>query len=231
MNDDVILSGIVGSTAYGLATPESDIDRLGVFMVPTREYLGRLHDGEAKGDTRVTKSPDSQVHELQKFARLAVQGNPTVSELLWLNEYEIMAWAGEALVDNRHLFLSRQVRARYVGYAWSQVERLLKRGDFDPDLKKRTRKHGRHCARLLIQAEHILSNGELQVRLTDDQVEWCFKMGLKAELYPEHFAEDMKQKIEELDAIDTKLPDRPDREKVEALLQDIRLRALEDEEA
>lgn len=43
LNDDygysygaMLLAGIVGSTAYGLAGPDSDVDRLGVFAVPTR---------------------------------------------------------------------------------------------------------------------------------------------------------------------------------------------------
>jgi hypothetical protein len=31
----VLLSGIVGSQAYGLATPDSDVDRLGMFAFPT----------------------------------------------------------------------------------------------------------------------------------------------------------------------------------------------------
>lgn len=227
MTDTTILRGIVGSTAYGLSTPESDIDRIGIFMVPTMEYLGRWHEGEAKSDSRVTKDPDIQMHEIGKYVRMAVQGNPTASELLWLDEYDIMDEYGKMLVDNRHEFLSQNARNRYVGYAWSQVERLLKRGDFDSDLKKRTRKHGRHCARLLIQAEHILRNGELKVRLENDQVDWCFEMGILAENDAQGFADKMKRQIEELDAIDSPLPDRPDRGKIEALLAAVRLRELE----
>ncbi len=36
----VLLAGIVGSTAYGLAGPDSDVDRLGVFAAPTLSLLG-----------------------------------------------------------------------------------------------------------------------------------------------------------------------------------------------
>ena len=39
---NVLLSGIVGSTAYGLDTKDSDVDRLGVFAAPTEKLLG-LH--------------------------------------------------------------------------------------------------------------------------------------------------------------------------------------------
>lgn len=38
----VLLSGVVGSTAYGLAGPHSDVDRLGVFAVATAALHG-LH--------------------------------------------------------------------------------------------------------------------------------------------------------------------------------------------
>jgi predicted nucleotidyltransferase len=37
---NIILSGIVGSTAYGLDTPESDVDRAGIFAVDTEELFG-----------------------------------------------------------------------------------------------------------------------------------------------------------------------------------------------
>ena len=48
----VILSGIVGSTAYGLNNEGSDVDRLGVFAVPTRALFGLKQTAEwyrAKG--------------------------------------------------------------------------------------------------------------------------------------------------------------------------------------
>lgn len=57
---NVILQGVVGSTAYGLATPESDIDRLGVFQARTSELLV-LHPPK---ESRVSTSPDVTHHEL-----------------------------------------------------------------------------------------------------------------------------------------------------------------------
>ena len=50
-----LLEGIVGSTAYGLAGPHSDVDRLGVFAAPTRAFHGLYPpiDGRAKQIVRV----------------------------------------------------------------------------------------------------------------------------------------------------------------------------------
>ena len=37
----VLLSGIVGSTAYGLAGPDSDVDRLGMYAAPSSSRVSR----------------------------------------------------------------------------------------------------------------------------------------------------------------------------------------------
>lgn len=88
MTDRVILlSGVVGSTAYGLAGPDSDVDRLGIFAVPTLSLLGLTPPEES----HVTSKPDTTLHEAGKAARLMLAGNPTVTELLWLPDdlYEV----------------------------------------------------------------------------------------------------------------------------------------------
>ena len=36
----IILEGVTGSTAYGLATENSDIDIHGIYQAPTKEVLG-----------------------------------------------------------------------------------------------------------------------------------------------------------------------------------------------
>ncbi|MFD7300744.1 DNA polymerase beta superfamily protein, partial [Streptomyces pharetrae] len=38
--NNILLSGVVGSTAYGLAHEDSDVDRLGVFAAPTESLHG-----------------------------------------------------------------------------------------------------------------------------------------------------------------------------------------------
>ncbi len=75
----ILLGGIVGSTAYGLAGPHSDIDRLGVFAAPTEEFHG-LRPTIGRSATVTRSNPDVTVHEARKFASLALAANPTVSE-------------------------------------------------------------------------------------------------------------------------------------------------------
>jgi predicted nucleotidyltransferase len=227
----IILQGVVGSTAYGFANENSDIDRLGVFQIRTREYLGRFNKGETSADSVVQTDPDIQWHELGKFVRLASEMNPTVTELLWLPQYEITTWAGLYLVEHRDLFLSQdRIRARYGGYARRQIKRLLDRGDFGSDLKKRQAKHGRHVARLLVQGGQLLREGRLDVRLSEQDAEMCIKMGEAAAADPESFATAMEPHLVELDEIPSDLPAQPDLEGIRAVLVELREQDLADDE-
>ena len=68
---DVLLSGVVGSTAYGLATEDSDVDWLGVYAAPTEKILG-LHPPQ---ESIVSTAPDITYHEAGKYCRLAPDEN------------------------------------------------------------------------------------------------------------------------------------------------------------
>ena len=124
----VLLAGIVGSTAYGLAGPGSDVDRLGVFAAPTLSLLGL----DAPALSRVSTEPDVTMHEAGKAARLLLGANPTVTELLWLPDdlYDQRTRLGAELVEIRSAFLSaRRVRDAYLGYASQQFRKLPGRPD------------------------------------------------------------------------------------------------------
>lgn len=54
----VLLSGVVGSTAYGLNTENSDVDHLGVYAAPTIRFHG-LHPPIGREATVVHKDPDA----------------------------------------------------------------------------------------------------------------------------------------------------------------------------
>lgn len=166
----MLLTGIVGSTAYGLAGPDSDVDRLGVFAAPTLALVGLRTPPE----TYVTTKPDSALHEAGKYCHLALAGNPTATELMWLPEdlYEVRTPLGDALRDIRRAFLSApRVRDAYLGYATQQFKRLAGRGDgtFSSDTRRRTAKHARHLLRLCHQGLTLYTTGELEIRLSDPE--------------------------------------------------------------
>ncbi len=168
---NVMLAGIVGSTAYGLTTPDSDIDIAGVFAAPTVSWHGFKGPAETAVNHRGIK-PDFQFHEIVKFLRLAMKCNPSVIEVLWLDDHLVMTPLGRELVQMRSMFLTRfNVRDAYLGYARQQQKKVLERG-ISADLSDgKAEKHLRHLMRLLIQGLRLLETGTLRVRLTEEEQE------------------------------------------------------------
>ena len=105
-------SCVVGSRAYGLDGPDSDVDRRGVFVVPTPAFWG-LDDPP----THVDGPADEQFSwELRRFCELALAANPTVLECLWSPLVEHVDDAGRELLALRHFEqLDRAEAAQVLG--------------------------------------------------------------------------------------------------------------------
>ncbi|WP_091290928.1 nucleotidyltransferase domain-containing protein [Micromonospora halophytica] len=215
----LLLSGIVGSVAYGLAGPGSDTDRIGVFAAPTVAFHG-LHPPR---ESVVTTDPDVTLHEAGKYARLALSGNPTATELMWLPDdcYETRTDLGERLIGIRSAFLSApRVRDAYLGYATQQFRKLTTR-DSSPGGRRRSAKHARHLARLLHQGRVLYATGILEIRLADPQ--WFRAFGERVAGGALDEAEALVAEAErDFDRIRTPLPSRPDEAAVERWLLDVR---------
>jgi predicted nucleotidyltransferase len=217
----VLLSGIVGSQAYGLATEESDTDRLGIYALPTTAFHGLR---EPRESVVLTEPSDHTFHEVGKFCRLVLKGNPTVTELLWLPDdlYEVKRGLGDELIRIRGAFLSApRVRAAYLGYARQQFDCLLKReGTFSSDLKNRTAKHARHLLRLLHQGFGLYSTGHLEIRLEDPTL--FHEFGDAVALNPEVAEEQLVAFEARFAQTPPALPKEPDVAPIEAWLQQVR---------
>ncbi len=218
--ETIILSGVVGSRAYGLSTPESDVDRLGFFVTPTDLLLG-LH---RPAETQVRTTPDVTLHEVGKAVRLLLGANPTVTELLWLDEHEVSTCYGEDLVGLRTSFLSaRTVRNAYFGYASQQLRRLAGVEDVAAGAA-RIEKHARHLRRLLEQGMQLWRRGELSVRVEDPQAYFDFG---KAVVAHRKVAAALLARYEEaFDSTATVLPEAPDERAINNWLVRLRVAFL-----
>jgi predicted nucleotidyltransferase len=217
---NILLSGVVGSTAYGLAGPDSDVDRLGVYAAPTVQFHG-LHPPIGKAASIVRNDPDVTYHEAGKLAALCLGGNPTVTELLYLDSYEVTTPLGVELVEIRSAFASAQrCRDAYFGYATAQLHRLLNTGQFKSKMRKRVEKHARHLLRLLDQGHELYATGNLTIRVADPQRYLAF--GVRVAKDPENARAALADAEAKFDATRSPLPDRPDEAKVEAWLHHVR---------
>lgn len=217
----VLLSGVVGSTAYGLDTPDSDTDRLGIFAAPTVAFHGLRKPEES----HVTTHPDATFHEAAKWVRLALGGNPTVTELVWLDAWEVRTPLGEELISLRTALLSaKRVRDAYLGYATQQFRKLEGRGDgsFSADTRKRTSKHARHLHRLLQQGSGLHRTGRLAVRLDPGQARVCREFGDRVALGDIQLARDALREAEAVFGGPGVLPEHPDEAAAEAWLLRVR---------
>ncbi|GAA5065681.1 hypothetical protein HNP84_001290 [Thermocatellispora tengchongensis] len=209
-----VLRVVVGSRAYGLETGASDTDRRGVFVPPT-ELLWRLD----KPPTHIEGPlPEQFSWEVERFCRLALGANPTVLECLWSPMVEQAEPAGRELLAIRRAFLSARAHETFCGYADAQFRRL------DPERPKW--KQAMHMIRLLLSGLRLVTEGEPMVRvgghrdrllaLRRGEIPWAEAVAWREELTRRIHA-----------AIPgSPLPERPDRDRVDAFLLDARRAAL-----
>jgi predicted nucleotidyltransferase len=192
---NVILNGIVGSTAYRMNTPTSDKDEMGIYVAPLDEVLG-LNGPQTVTDSLHKTDPDFTLHEVGKYVSLALKCNPSILELLWLDDYLTLSPTGELLVRSRSHFLNTpSILGAYGQYAKAQADRLIRRqgegkDGFSSDVKNRTAKHARHCMRLLHQGTELLATGSMSVRVSPEVRYELFAAGELAEADPFFFYED-----------------------------------------
>jgi predicted nucleotidyltransferase len=137
--ENLIFKCKVGSALYGTATETSDTDYSGVF-VPPKEALFGLSPVDnidmsivSKGENgRNTKEAvDLQLHSVQKFARLAIQGNPAVLEMLFVPDACVVYGTDyfNLITQCRKSFIGMQIIPRFVGYASSQKHKMIIRSN------------------------------------------------------------------------------------------------------
>jgi predicted nucleotidyltransferase len=217
VRDHTVLSVVVGSRAYGLATETSDVDRRGVYAAPTPLFWGFT-----KPPTHVD-GPDAERFswELERFLGLALEANPTALECLWSPLVEKATECGEELLALRGAFVSRRAHTTFLRYADSQFRKLA------ADLRTRGEprwKHVMHLLRLLISGRHLLSHGEPLVGVTEHrerllavrrgEVPWT-----EIEVWRQAPTRDLDAAVER-----SVLPAEPDRARVEDFLVSVRRR-------
>jgi predicted nucleotidyltransferase len=173
LNSAVILEAHAGSTVYGTAIEDSDIDLRGLAVPPPRFFLGMEAFEQSE-----QKDPDRTIYGIRKWFRLAEQGNPNILELLWTprNHYTVWTDEGARLVEHRDLFLGKHIKPRYIGYARSQLHRMKKLNKGANTNPKRVAlvnrwgfdtKNAMHLVRLLRMGLEILTEQTLHVQRHD----------------------------------------------------------------
>lgn len=131
---------VSGSHSHGLSTPESDVDTRGIYL-PGREYIL----GTQRASLIEDKESDTVIYPITKFFELLMKNNPSVLELLYIENPKcilLMEEPARKIRENRDLFLSTKVSHTYSGYAHAQLKKMRRHREWllNPPTHKPTRK-------------------------------------------------------------------------------------------
>lgn len=132
-----------GSHLYGTNISTSDEDFLGIFIPPVDYLLGlktveEVDCGQEAKDSSGKNTSDAidfKIYELRKFVKLALQNNPNILEILFVNDENILFQNSDwkKIKKINKLFLSKVLKEKFIGYALSQKHkmRIKKNNYFD----------------------------------------------------------------------------------------------------
>lgn len=110
-----------GSYAYGTNIETSDVDIRGCAMNSKSDLLGLTGFEQV-----VNTQTDTTIYGFNKLVSLLLNCNPNTIELLGCKpeHYFYISDAGQSMIDNRKLFLSKRAANSFGGYATQQLRRL-----------------------------------------------------------------------------------------------------------
>ena len=129
--ENIIMMFIGGSHLHGVKLDGTDdMDVYGVFLERPESIIGLdkmehfVTSTAKQGDKNGPNDTDIIMYSLRKWIRLAISGNPTALQFLFATPafntpvWNLIAW-------ERHRMISADHAKKYLGYARSQLDRLL----------------------------------------------------------------------------------------------------------
>jgi predicted nucleotidyltransferase len=116
--DIIVFDCLSGSQAYGLATPASDVDVKGVFILPEEDYFGLNYVEQVSNE-----SNDIVYYELRRFIELLSKSNPNIIELLYTPNESIRKIHPVFERLRSMNLLSKQCKESFGGYAMTQIRK------------------------------------------------------------------------------------------------------------
>lgn len=198
---ETVYEVIMGSMAYGVSSNDSDMDIYGV-CVPSKNMVFPHLDGYITGFGPAPKNfevyqkhhimfnekeYDVVVYSIIKYFQLCADNNPNMIDSLFVPRRCIlkMSEAGEHMHTNRHMFLSKRIFDKMRGYAFAEFKKL-ERGYEPEETGNRAEgvkklgydvKSAYHIVRLMLEAEMVLLEGDLDLERNREQLKFVREGG------------------------------------------------------
>jgi predicted nucleotidyltransferase len=192
IRDNTIYAVLVGSHAYGTNRKDSDFDIYGV-TIPPVQFVYPSRAGYVPGFSRVPifeqfqhpglkafdKDVDLVIYNIVKYFKLCAECNPNMVDSLFVPENCIihMTDQGRILRENRHLFLSKIAKHKFMGYAFSEMKKIRNKSEpKNPYRSGLVRKHGydtksaMHLVRLVEECKQILTEGDIDLQRNNEKL-------------------------------------------------------------
>ena len=213
-----LIRAVAGSHLYGLDHAGSDEDSMGIGIAEKNQKLG-LDTIEQFGQD------DEVIYELAKWTRLAVNGNPTVLQMLWTPPSMWKQWDDrwpEMQIRLRNIVLSERCRDAFLGYMKGQRIKLERDRGQRTELKEQfgyDTKFAAHMIRLGIQGIEVLTTGQMCLPMASGSRQLC--RDIRQGRYTEPEVLEMANELEDkLKTVPSMLPPTVDRVKVNNFLVD-----------
>jgi len=239
--NNTMFEGQTGSESYGASSGGSDIDVAG-FCMPPKDLVFPHLAGEILGfgrqvkrfeqyqihhvhDKETRKEYDITIYSIVKFFNLTMDNNPNMIDLLFLPRRCVLHSTPiyEMVREKRKMFLHKGSWHKFRGYAMSQMSKINKGTNRSNPKRQESinkfgwdSKFGYHVCRLLLECEQIMATGDLRL----DRDSEMYKSIRRGEWTLERLNEWTEKKERSLETLyaESKLPERPDEEKIKELL-------------
>lgn len=227
----------MGSDAYGVSSGDSDKDVYGVCFAPlnlTFPHLGGEVPGFGKQIQRFSNWQehhieslgaewDFQIYSIVNYFQLAMENNPNILDSLFTARRCVLSSTqiGETIREHRKDFLHKGSFHKLKGYSYSQMSKIRsktatgKRAELILTYGFDT-KFSYHVVRLLLEAEMILSEHDLDLERHREQLK-AIRRGEWTLPQLEEWAQTKEKQLEDL-YIKSTLRHTPDEPVIKALL-------------
>lgn len=168
---------------------------------------------------------DVTIFSIIKYAQLCMDGNPNMIDSLFTPDNCVLhkTAVGAMMRDNRKLFLSKQVKVKMCAYAYQQLRKLEANSHAGSEARKidiatngYDTKKAYHTVRLVLQAEQVLTEGDLDLTANAEILKDIRAGNWKLQELQDYFTN--KEKLLDAAYHTSNLQQRPDEQAVKQLL-------------